>query len=166
MCKGWCDVTKVVHVYCMEFDLYFTDSPFLGLDDGFGQYCGCWWTGVQFWPAGRFTHMRRFPDHSIGSNNSLSPDWRQAIIWTNTILLSIGPLGTNFSQNAFKIQTFLLKRIHLKISSGKCRSFCLSLSVLTHWSLMMPYGGIKRGPNWYWLSVRQKPLWKPVWIHH
>ena len=28
----------------------------------------------------------------------LSPDLRQAIIWTNVVLLSIGPLGTNFSE--------------------------------------------------------------------
>ena len=31
---------------------------------------------------------------SIGTDNGLSPIWRQAIIWTNAGLLSIGPLGT------------------------------------------------------------------------
>ena len=34
----------------------------------------------------------------IGSDNGLSPDQRQAIIWTNVLLLLIGPLGTNFSE--------------------------------------------------------------------
>ena len=33
----------------------------------------------------------------IGSNNNLSPVRRQAIIWTNAVFLSIGPLATNFS---------------------------------------------------------------------
>ena len=33
----------------------------------------------------------------IGSDNSLSPSRRQAIIWTNAGILLIRPLGTNFS---------------------------------------------------------------------
>ena len=36
---------------------------------------------------------------SIGSDNGLSPVWRQAITWTNAKLLSIRPLGTNLSEN-------------------------------------------------------------------
>ena len=35
---------------------------------------------------------------SIGSDNGLSPIQRQAIIWTNAGLLSIGHLGTIFSE--------------------------------------------------------------------
>ena len=35
---------------------------------------------------------------SIGSDNDLSPIRRQAIILTNAGLLSIGPLGTNFTE--------------------------------------------------------------------
>ena len=34
----------------------------------------------------------------IGSGNGLSPVRRQAIIWNNAGLLSIGPMGTNFSK--------------------------------------------------------------------
>ena len=34
----------------------------------------------------------------IASDNGLSPGRRQAIIWTNAGILSIGPLGTNFSE--------------------------------------------------------------------
>ena len=40
---------------------------------------------------------------SIGSDNGLSPIRRQAIIQTNAGLLSIGPLGTNFSEISTKI---------------------------------------------------------------
>ena len=43
----------------------------------------------------------------IGSDNGLSPDRRQAIIWTNAGLsLLIGPLGTNFSEILIEILTF------------------------------------------------------------
>ena len=41
----------------------------------------------------------------IGSDNGLSPDRRQAIIWTNAGILLIGPLGTDFSEILIKIQT-------------------------------------------------------------
>ena len=34
----------------------------------------------------------------IGSDNGLSPDQRQAIIWTNTGMLLTGPLGTIFDE--------------------------------------------------------------------
>ena len=45
----------------------------------------------------------------IGSDNGLSPERRQAIIWTSVGILLIGPLGTNFSEILIKIQTFSLK---------------------------------------------------------
>ena len=41
---------------------------------------------------------------NIGSDNGLSPILRQAIISTKAGLLSIGPLGTNFSEILIKIQ--------------------------------------------------------------
>ena len=65
-----------------------------------------------------------------GSDNGLSPGRRQAIIRTNAGMLLIGPLGTNFSEILIKIHTFLLKKMHLKMSSGKWRPFCLCLNVL------------------------------------
>ena len=46
-------------------------------------------------------------------------------------ILLIGPLGTNFSEILIEIYTFSIKIMHLKISPGKCRSFCLGLNVLT-----------------------------------
>ena len=66
----------------------------------------------------------------IGSDNGLSPERHQAIILTNTGILLIGPLGINFSEILMEINMFSFKKIYLKMSSEKCRPFCLSLSVL------------------------------------
>ena len=66
----------------------------------------------------------------IGSDNGLSPGRRQAIIWNNTGILSIGLLGTNFSEILIEILTFSFKKIRLKVSSAKRRPFCLGLNVL------------------------------------
>ena len=55
----------------------------------------------------------------IGSDNGLSPGRRQAIIWTNTGILLIGPLETNFSKNLIVIQTFSFKNVRLNVSSAK-----------------------------------------------
>ena len=67
---------------------------------------------------------------SIGSDNGLSPGRRQAIIWTNAGILSIGPYGTNFSEILIEILTFSLKKMSLKVSSAKRRPFCLGLNVI------------------------------------
>ena len=66
----------------------------------------------------------------IGSDNGLLPVQPQAIIWNNAVLLSIGTLGAYFSEIVFQIQTFSFKKMHLKMSSGKCQPFCFVLSVL------------------------------------
>ena len=66
----------------------------------------------------------------IGSDKGLSPDRRQAIIWTNAEILLIGPLVTNVSETLIKIHTFSFQKMHLKMSSGKWRPFCLGLNVL------------------------------------
>ena len=66
----------------------------------------------------------------IDSNNGLSPEWRQVIIWINAEILLIGPLGTNVSEILIGIQTFSLKKICLNMSSAKFCPFLLSLSVL------------------------------------
>ena len=69
----------------------------------------------------------------IGSDNGLSPGWRQAIIWTNAGILLIGTLGTKFSETLIETHTFSFKKMHLQMSSGKWRPFCLGLNLLTHW---------------------------------
>ena len=78
----------------------------------------------------RVTHICVSKLTIIGSDNGLSPGRRQAIIWTNAGILLIGPLGTNFNETSIEIHTFSFKKIHLKLSSGKWRPFCLGLNVL------------------------------------
>ena len=67
----------------------------------------------------------------IGSDNGLSPGRRQAIIWTNDGILLIRTFRTHFSEIISEINTFSFKEIHLKMSSGSWRLFCLGLNVST-----------------------------------
>ena len=78
----------------------------------------------------------------FGSDNGLSPGRRQAIIWTNAGLFSIRNLGTNFSEIVSEIHKIPFKKMHLKMSSGYWRPFCLGLDVLTQVGLSyLPPGG-------------------------
>ena len=86
---------------------------------------------------GRVTHIWVSKISSIDSDNGLSPGRRQAIIWTNGGILFIGPLGTNFSELLIAIHTFAFKKMHLKMSSGKWRPFCLGLNVLIDCSALV-----------------------------
>ena len=92
------------------------------------QYCLTHW--------GRVTHICVSKLIIIGSDNGLSPGRRQAIIWTNNGILLIGPLGTNFSEILFGIQTFSFKKMHLNVSSAKWRPLCLGLNELSHWHIL------------------------------
>ena len=67
----------------------------------------------------------------IVSDNGLSPDRRQAIIWTNDEILLTGPLGTNFYEIVIGILTFSVKKMPLKMASVKWRPFCFDLNVST-----------------------------------
>ena len=80
--------------------------------------------------SGLVTHICVGKLTIVGSDNGLSPERRQAIIWTNAGILLTGPLGTNLSEVLIEIQTFWLKKIRLKMSSAKCCSFRLGLNVL------------------------------------
>ena len=80
---------------------------------------------------GRVMHICVSKLTIICSDNGLSPGRRQAIIWTNAGILLNGPLGTNFNEIVIAIQTFSVKKMHLKMSSGKWRPLCLGLIVLT-----------------------------------
>ena len=89
-----------------------------------------------YWPLthwGRATHICVSKLTIIGSNNGLAPVRRQAIILTSAYILLIGPLGINFSEILIEIHAFSFRKIHLKMSSGKWRPFCLGLNVLTYW---------------------------------
>ena len=79
---------------------------------------------------GQVTHICVDKLTIIGSDNSLSPGRRQAIIWTNVGILLIEPSGTNFSEILIAIITFSVKKMHLKMSSGNWRPFCLGLNEL------------------------------------
>ena len=84
----------------------------------------------------RVTHICVGKLTSIGSDNGLSLEQRQAIIWTNAGILLIGSLGTNFSEILIEILKVSFKKMHLKVSSAKWRPFCLGLNVLNHWNLI------------------------------
>ena len=86
------------------------------------------WICLIHW--GRVTHICVGKLTIIGSDNGLSPGRRQAIIWTNAGILLIRPLGTNFREILIGIQTFSFRKMHLKISSVKLRSFCFGLNDL------------------------------------
>ena len=92
-------------------------------------------SGIQ----GRITHWGRVTHICVGnltiivSDNGLSPDRRQAIIWTNAGILLIGTLGTNFGEFFIEIRTFSFKKMGLKVSSAKWRPSCLGLNVISNY---------------------------------
>ena len=88
----------------------------------------CSWNSLKHW--GRVTHICVSKPTTIGSDNGLSPDWRQAIIRTNAGILLTGPLETSGSEMSIKIQTFSLKKIRLKMLPVNCCLFRLGLHVL------------------------------------
>ena len=67
----------------------------------------------------------------IGSDNGLSPGQHQATIRTNAGILIIRTLGTNCIEILSEIDAFAFKKMHLNMSYGKWRPFCLGLNVLT-----------------------------------
>ena len=82
----------------------------------------------------------------IGSDNGFSPCRRQVNIWTNAGILLIGPLWTILSEILIEIDSFLLKKMHLKMSSGKWRLFCLGLTGVVGWwnILSQPVGRLNK----------------------
>ena len=86
---------------------------------------------------------------SIGSENGLSPVWRQAITRTNTGLLLIRLLETNFSEIWIGIISFSFKKIHLKMLSAKMAAILSRGDELTNCGLVMPYGDLELGQHWF-----------------
>ena len=89
---------------------------------------------------GRVTHICVNNLTIIVSDNGLSPNRRQVITRTNDGILLIGSLGTNFSEILIKINTFSLKKMHLKTSSAKRRPFfsrpiCVLIKTIHIWHL-------------------------------
>ena len=103
---------------------------------------------------GRVTHICVGKTTIIGSDNGLSPGRRQVIIWTNAGIFLIGPLDTNFDEILIEIHTLSFKKIHLKMSSGKWRPFCLGLNELMPISLHHHLACVL----WHWTS--STPTWQ------
>ena len=81
---------------------------------------------------------------AIGSDNGLSPGRRQAIIWTNSGILLIGPLGTSFTEILIEIHIFSFTKMRFKVSSAKWQPFCFGLNVLIHYMLNFSEGTKKK----------------------
>ena len=86
---------------------------------------------VPYFHWGRVTHICVGKLSTVGSDNGLSPNRRQVIIWTNAGILLIGTLGTNFREISIEIDTLSFRKMHLKMSSAKWRLFRLGLNELT-----------------------------------
>ena len=113
---------------------------------------------VIYW--GRVTHICVDKLIIIGCDNGLSPDRRQAIIWTNAGLLSIGPLRKYFSEHLIKTQQFSLKKLHVKMSSAKWRPSCLGLNVLINSVIVIT---LHRGPNQFQTPYNPDP-WTSMYV--
>ena len=87
---------------------------------------------------GRMIHICVSNLTIIGSDIALSRGWHQDIIGTNSGILLIGFLERKLSEILIEIHTFSLKKIHLKMSSGKWQPFCLGLNVLVIVTYMWP----------------------------
>ena len=100
---------------------------------------------------GRVTHICVSKLTIIGSDNGLSPDRRQAIIWTNAGLLLIGPLGTNFSEILIKILTFSFKKILFESVA------CETVAILSQPQCVMSptecHSGLNKWQGNYWVGV-------------
>ena len=112
---------------------------------------------------------------TIVSDNGLSPDRRQAIIWNNDGKLLFGPMGRNFREILIESYTFSFKKMHLKMSSGKWRSSCLGLNVLikswsgvTIWhhiigsTLVQEMACCEAGPSHHLIQCLTCWQWNPV----
>ena len=79
---------------------------------------------------GRVMHTYVSKQTIIGLDNGLSPGWRQAIIWTNVGILSIGTLGTNFNDNYWNSNIFIqenaLENIVCNMASILSRLQCVN----------------------------------------
>ena len=89
----------------------YIDNGFL--PDWLWCYQAITWTDIDLTHWGRVTHICVSKLTIIGSDNGLSPGRRQAIIWTNAVILLIGPL-----EILVGIQTLSVRKMHLKMSSA------------------------------------------------
>ena len=127
------------------------------------------WALLNLTHWGRVTHIWVSKLTIIVSDNGLAPSRRQAIIWTNAGILSIGPLGTNVSEILIEILTFSSKKMRMKVSSAKRRPFCLGLNVLAASFCMTK---VRLVPSSQYEIIKQLVKWQCVcgwldaeWVH-
>ena len=134
----WCDLDTLPLVWLINdkcgphvwtYTLY--NSSIRLAPDGVCQECNGLAQNRWLTHWGRVTHICVGKLSIIGSDNGLSPSRCQAIFWTNAGILLIRTLGTNFIKILIQIHTCSNTKMHLKMSSEKCRPFCLGLNVLT-----------------------------------
>ena len=92
-----------------------------------------WWLRYLLWNCPQKNVTRPYWWYvNIGSGNGLVPPGNKPLpepiltqfSVTNAKLLSIGPLGTNFSEILIKLRNFSFTKMHVKISSAKWQPFC------------------------------------------
>ena len=110
------------HYLCEKTNLPITKWGVTDLPTSLSTVCLTHWGRVMHVCIGKLTITDR--------DNGLSPDRRQAIIWTNAGILLIRTLGTNFSEILIEIDAFSFKKMNLKMSSRKRPPSCLGLNVL------------------------------------
>ena len=81
---------------------------------------------------GRVTHICVGNLTTIGSDNGLSPDRRQTIIWTNDGILLIWPVGTNFNDILIKTSYIFFPKCIWKCRLQNGGHFISGLNVLTY----------------------------------
>ena len=102
----------------------------------------------------------------IGSDNGLSPV-RHHYLNQCRIIVNWNP-EANFNKIQIKIWNFKFNDIHMKMPSANWRSFRTGLNVLTHCSLVTPYGDLElMAPSHYltqcWRIIRKVHV---IWWHY
>ena len=124
---------------------------------------------------GRVTHISVSKLNIPGSDNSLSPGWRQAIIWTSAGILLIRTVGTHFSKIFSEIHTISFKKMPLKWSPEIQRPFYLGLNVLISFPLYLTTGinwarskrfRVLPALDYIWLQSNITMLPRHWWLGH
>ena len=83
------------------------------------------WNLVSSTDWGRVTHICVSKLNIIGSDSGLSPGRCQAFIWINGEILLIGRIRRDSNEILIGVHALSFIEIHLKMSPGKWRPFCL-----------------------------------------
>ena len=103
------------------------------------------------------------------SGNGLSLVRRQAITWTTADLLSIGSLGTSFTEIRIEIQNFSFIKMHLKLSSAKWWPSWRRRWVTTIWMFLIfsqtidfTQGNMDLGDDLLMTKITNNHFYRPV----